>query len=158
MLCPVCERDVLADEFMLHAMYNHPQFFVVWASFSLPTLAPNFALLANTLQEEYDHDEFENMEYEELLELCNMVGYHKIGVKNVDEVAPLSDKGLLDSDWKCTICLDAADSIQDVRKITECGHCFCSQCIEKWFEENRSCPVCKKEVEVENIVDLEEVE
>lgn len=142
MHCPVCEEDIPADEFMLHAMIQHPQFFVVWATFSMPTLAPNYQLLVNTIEEDYD--EFDNMNYEELLELCNTIGYHKVGIENVDSVAPICSESDVQHDWQCPICLEYKNETPEVRKLVSCGHRFCSCCIERWFAENKCCPVCKK--------------
>lgn len=142
MQCPVCEDEIPTEEFMLHAMLQHPQFFVVWATFSMPTLAPNYQLLINTVEQEYD--EFENLGYEDLLNLCDTIGYHKVGVQNVDAIAPHVND--CESDWQCPICLETRDNVETVRKILTCGHRFCSCCIEKWFTENKLCPVCKNDV------------
>ena len=49
--------------------------------------------------------------------------------------------GLTDyiSDEICTICYSSNGDA-----ITKCGHIFHRECVEKWFEINSHCPVCRK--------------
>lgn len=156
--CPICNQSVPADEFLLHAMLEHPQFFAVWASFSMPTFAPN----ANLFTPEPDNDQIwmeeeEHLTYEALLELCEEIGYHKIGVKNIDEVAPTVDKPPSD-DWICAICLENLKEVESMRRIHVCNHVFCASCIEQWFKENKICPVCKTEVQASTSSTLDDVD
>ena len=41
----------------------------------------------------------------------------------------------------CSICLDQIDD-----KTTEltCGHVYHTKCIEKWLDENNTCPYCRE--------------
>lgn len=151
MLCPVCEQDIPTDQFMLHAMYQHPQFFVVWASFAMPTVAPHLPILFDQIDNEFDA-----LEYEELLQLCDDIGYHKVGVQNIDEVAPKCEACCVDSHWRCAICLDVKEQCSVLRRVKRCGHYFCSSCIETWLSENKSCPICKNDVEIQ--CELDEVD
>ena len=48
----------------------------------------------------------------------------------------------MEKENKCPICLD---ELVDV-KVTSCQHRFCSQCIDLWMENHRSCPCCRQEV------------
>jgi hypothetical protein len=41
----------------------------------------------------------------------------------------------------CSICLE--DNINKETKL-KCGHCYHSECIEKWFVENDTCPYCRE--------------
>ena len=43
----------------------------------------------------------------------------------------------------CSICLE---SINDTNKKTNlnCGHCYHSECIEEWLNENDTCPYCRE--------------
>lgn len=46
------------------------------------------------------------------------------------------------SDANCPICLFCESNV-----ITECGHRFCSSCIEKWCcSKISNCPVCRKNI------------
>lgn len=152
MECPVCNELVPEEQFLLHAMMQHPQFFAVWASFSLPTLTPHIDAFLNN-QDTHEHwlmeDEEEAATYEDLLQLCEQIGYHKVGVKNIDEVAPIV-KEPQPSEWVCAICLEHECSCEGyLRRLRVCEHVFCGVCIENWFKENKTCPVCKQYVEPE---------
>lgn len=42
----------------------------------------------------------------------------------------------------CTICLDHTGTNGGC-KILPCRHAFCRECIDRWWTESRSCPVCR---------------
>lgn len=42
----------------------------------------------------------------------------------------------------CTICLDHVGSNGGCKTLS-CRHAFCRGCIDRWFNESRSCPVCR---------------
>ena len=44
----------------------------------------------------------------------------------------------------CAICIDGVE-INKLMIRLECNHLYCNECISKWFENNTSCPVCRKE-------------
>ena len=44
-----------------------------------------------------------------------------------------------ESKWNCKICL--GDLKQPV--VTQCGHLFCWKCMYRWWQQEKSCPVCK---------------
>ena len=46
-------------------------------------------------------------------------------------------------DTVCTIC---QESVVNATRLSVCGHCFHSQCIEEWFTMNARCPVCRHDV------------
>ena len=44
----------------------------------------------------------------------------------------------------CSICFeDYANS--KGQRLTACGHIFCSECFEKWYEKAARCPLCNTE-------------
>ena len=47
----------------------------------------------------------------------------------------------------CAICIDGVD-INKLMTRLECSHFYCSACINKWFETNVSCPVCRREYKI----------
>lgn len=65
---------------------------------------------------------------------------HKIvrRLTDVDRVAPRTRF----SPDTCCVCLESMSN--NVRR-TSCGHEFCSRCIETWFEQSTTCPVCKQD-------------
>jgi hypothetical protein len=66
------------------------------------------------------------------------------------EVIPVHIKNLLkNTEQDCPICFTA---IKDM-KITDCGHIFCSACLDHWVEtkdynetKNDDCPTCRKKL------------
>ena len=102
----------------------------------------------------YDANTYDASTYEALLSICEEIGDHPTGVKDIDEVAPLMDKNEMVLEGTCPICLDVlADIVQErpvrqLRQIHVCKHVFCSPCLEQWFEAKRWCPLCKTEAEV----------
>ena len=46
----------------------------------------------------------------------------------------------LEEELTCTICY----CILCKAVVTTCGHAFCRECILTWFQQEKSCPVCRK--------------
>ena len=49
-----------------------------------------------------------------------------------------------DTDNKCSICMEHTKN-KLCRKL-ECSHVFHCECIDKWFSNNSSCPLCRHEI------------
>jgi len=57
------------------------------------------------------------------------------------------DVAAMSEDELCPICLGTLrEASGDVDKVGVCGHAFCAECIRKWLERGRHCPVCKREL------------
>lgn len=59
------------------------------------------------------------------------------------ETLPLLDKPPTE-DWTCSICLEGEDSTTYVE--LPCKHVFHLECVGRWFQEHRDCPVCRQMV------------
>ena len=46
---------------------------------------------------------------------------------------------------QCPCCLDEID--QDTLEVTECNHRFHQACLQRWLEENNTCPLCRHELQ-----------
>lgn len=153
LVCPVCDLHFQVNEFRNHLLYTHPEFVAIWAS---ALFGPMFhedeyldfvrGVIVDTY--EFPNVDVDNMTYEQLLELCEEIGDHKEGIADVEQVLEKMSLDDLTEETKCPICLEEFCSIEDerndvVEKIKLCGHVFCSQCIRKWFTENKRCPLCK---------------
>ena len=57
--------------------------------------------------------------------------------KTVKERANVLDPSEAEGD--CPICMD---KFNQPRKLEKCGHIFCSECIEAYFEYKPTCPTC----------------
>jgi hypothetical protein len=139
MICPVCHENINSMDFMDHTLHRHPYFFVVWASLNMPTM----------LTPSLDGDDDDDMTYEYLSNLCDMIGYHKVGVTDINQVSLVVDKNRLQEEDICPVCLDKLSCLNECRKISKCQHIFCSDCVEKWLSSNKTCPVCMQSVEEE---------
>ena len=164
LVCPVCDLHFPLVAFRNHMLHTHPEFLAIWASALFGPLFQHeeyFTFVRGMMEEdteEYTGLDVDNMSYEQLLALCEQIGDHKEGVKNVDEVLEeldiqveqLEDEKHVYS--RCPICLEefsTANEEQRIEKIKSCGHIFCSDCIRKWFLENKQCPFCKTDVGAE---------
>lgn len=55
------------------------------------------------------------------------------------------DKKLIDLNESCTICTEKYSLNEDVLLLS-CNHAYHKDCIEKWFQEQNMCPICRKKV------------
>lgn len=46
------------------------------------------------------------------------------------------------ADAVCPICHDSYTS----PIIIECGHMFCDECVQTWFKQEQTCPMCRAKV------------
>lgn len=53
-------------------------------------------------------------------------------------------------DFRCSICT-LIPNPKDVVEVTCCGHAFCFDCLKKWYHENDSCPLCKKDINLPSV-------
>lgn len=86
--------------------------------------------------------------YEINLEIQEMTGGNVlVPVKNKEEAYTIieesDDDDIRSNSSYCAICLDKPENKQFVR--TTCNHVYCKDCIDKWFEMNSKCPICKKD-------------
>lgn len=157
--CPVCNNEYELYELFTHIFLTHEEFLAVWSSLSFPSLDVdnpnslneffrNLGISNNVLNQETYIDGFDLLSYEQLNALCDEIGYHKVGVKNIDTVAPatirMKKTNVIDD--RCPICLEDMHKALYMRIIKNCGHEYCGECIEKWLQENKSCPICKLEI------------
>ncbi|KAB5548026.1 hypothetical protein DKX38_011432 [Salix brachista] len=113
----------------------------------LSPMGLNWLLIAQETWEEVDPDE---LSYEELLALGDVVGTESRGL-SPDTIASLpsinykagsSQNGSNDS---CVICrLDYEDG--ETLTLLSCKHSYHSECINNWLKINKVCPVCSTEV------------
>ena len=68
-----------------------------------------------------------------------------------------SDEYILDllfddtiKDYQCMICMSL---IKNATEIKTCGHIFCQYCIYKWYETSNTCPLCKVDIDEEDLVE-----
>jgi hypothetical protein len=135
--CPVCNSQMRLSDLMPHMMVHHPTIFMLWASYTLPYTTMNYSDDEDDI--DWTHD------YTYLSNLCDTIGYHKVGISNIDEVAPIVSENHKSLNENCPICMELLhknDDDPNVRVTISCKHGFCASCLEKWLSENKTCPVC----------------
>ncbi|KAL9858862.1 putative transcription factor C2H2 family [Arabidopsis thaliana] len=89
----------------------------------------------------------DHMTYEQLLQLCNSMGYENSSVKasNIDRcfrnTKPSEFQSLADK--ICCICQDRFQRRAGVGKLN-CGHNFHINSVKPWILTKKQCPVCQK--------------
>jgi len=67
--------------------------------------------------------------------------------KNTTVVLP--DDPACAEQLSCSICFEEyADATAELRKTNICGHVFHTQCLERWLNVNRTCPLCRQDLAV----------
>ncbi|CAA3003001.1 E3 ubiquitin-protein ligase ATL41-like [Olea europaea var. sylvestris] len=51
------------------------------------------------------------------------------------------------SSMECSVCLSLFEDGEMARTLPNCKHTFHAECIDKWFESNSTCPICRMEAE-----------
>lgn len=100
-------------------------------------------------------DQYQQENYETLLNLAEQIGEVKPKGLSRAEIDQLpSYRTTLESkksngDSRCVICLMEFEEKQLVR-VLPCTHEYHTKCIDKWLKSNRSCPICRSEVNISN--------
>ena len=92
----------------------------------------------------------DNMTYEELLALEEKMGNVKKGFSDKEKynlpVVVYSKKWFKNQD-NCIICLNDFKEKEKVMKLG-CDHIFHVDCLNDWLENNKQCPLCKKDIKI----------
>ncbi len=89
-----------------------------------------------------DHFEFDFNSDDEISKNINNDIYLS-NKSNLDNFSVLHN--LVETNQECPICLEHFEENSKVRT-TICFHTFCISCINKWFNNNNFCPICKEKI------------
>uniref|UniRef100_A0A5K1GVF3 RING-type domain-containing protein n=1 Tax=Nymphaea colorata TaxID=210225 RepID=A0A5K1GVF3_9MAGN len=53
---------------------------------------------------------------------------------------------------ECAVCLSSLRDMELLRLLPDCGHIFHRECIRKWLALHFTCPICRLEVDPEDVV------
>lgn len=84
-----------------------------------------------------------DLNYEQLVELEDVrLG---LSIKDINANSYIYAKGtkLVLNISICIICQEFFKSNSEIIREMNCGHPYHIECIDRWFEENVSCPICK---------------
>lgn len=45
----------------------------------------------------------------------------------------------------CSVCCESF-KLNEFKRILECNHIYHGKCVDEWFRNNISCPICRREV------------
>jgi hypothetical protein len=100
------------------------------------------ALTNHNTDSDDDNDQQGGFLYEFNTYIADILGNVEVGISDIDKVSQLVDRETT-SNQECHICLDP---IQTPRKLI-CNHTYCDTCITTWLTKNKTCPVCRKDLE-----------
>jgi len=144
-LCPLCQEEMELGEAGSHLVSEH-----------MDTMLVMLVMYS-------DENDFS---YETLSYLCDSIGYHKIGIEDINRVAC----SYIQTDKKeevCPICLEplgssgAGEALGNsgavepfnngaeeavIMQLKHCKHLFCRPCITLWLKEHTTCPLCKDDL------------
>lgn len=133
--------DVENDQLQVHLWQVHPIFLSIIRSLYMPPDLETFHLNVGI---DVGVDDEDNS-YESLSELCDLIGNVEVGVKDIDVVTTVL---VNENEQACPICLERVPTTSCyARRVIDCGHLFCGQCLETWLGSHKTCPVCKLELD-----------
>ena len=142
--CHLCNEVTDEEIYIEHLRRYHPKtLFVLYAV----NLTPQQMEYINDVPFYMDHEFTEEDEYESLLQLCNDLGDHKIGIEDINAITQIVDRENIGVEDTCPICLERFIEIEnDIYLLKACNHLYCEECITTWCEENKICPICKTDL------------
>jgi hypothetical protein len=137
--CPLCGQLCLLNDYLDHLTTNHLDTMLTLFSFQLGQL--NAQDYLNYLHQQID-SYIDTMEYEDMLELCDAIGYHTVGISDIHTIAskidPIEDT--------CPICLESYTE-KEIYQTHKCKHIFCKECLSTWINKHKTCPMCQQELQ-----------
>ena len=130
-----------------------------YASEPIPSLAPASASASATnlgparLESTLTNSIFDTALVRALLNL-NSYDLESVIVRptqqQIDRATTLRAAVVADESESCSVCQECYTEGQALRVIHHCHHQFHKDCVDRWFERNVRCPVCRHDVRVPN--------
>jgi hypothetical protein len=95
------------------------------------------------LNTEMDMDITSEIIYNSLINEMNIPVNNQVTLTDLNKKSTVSLIKKENEKDKCAICCENYKENKITRKL-DCTHTFHMQCIDKWFENNNSCPLCRK--------------
>eukprot|EP00347_Sterkiella_histriomuscorum_P019388 403341818 len=98
--------------------------------------------------EESKQDNPDNMTYEQMLELGERIGKVSKGLtqQQISKIPWKFWRASLTKKTDCSICFEEFADNQKFKVLPDCLHEYHHDCINKWLNEEKRCPVCNKDV------------
>jgi len=94
--------------------------------------------------DEYEIDQIFGID--QPIEMINSIDEHKMPSKILCSSDTDFIKTICGFDNGCQICIEEFKDNDTLRRIPECSHAFHVGCIDSWFRNKNSCPVCRASV------------
>ncbi|EAR90316.4 zinc finger, C3HC4 type (RING finger) protein (macronuclear) [Tetrahymena thermophila SB210] len=95
----------------------------------------------------------ENMSYEQLLELENQMGKVHTGFTRQQiealNIIEFDGSKMQNVDKSCSICQNDYEDKDKLRLLNPCLHLMHQQCVDQWLLQNKKCPICQTEVQID---------
>lgn len=128
------DGESLSKAALLSSLVNG-KVFMEWVS---PAVLKAYQWQVSTLETAY-------REVSDVYDVTGVKGLSEDMIQKLPECALHSEELIqLDNEIGCSICLEKFEEGDSARKLPSCGHCFHSECVDKWLTRNGSCPVCRE--------------
>ncbi|KAH7387658.1 hypothetical protein KP509_16G035000 [Ceratopteris richardii] len=57
---------------------------------------------------------------------------------------------------ECAVCLSRFEVSDTLRLLPKCKHAFHCECVDTWLSNHSTCPLCRKKVEAEDVLEMED--
>ena len=103
------------------------------------------------LEEEFDEIDPDDLSYEELIALGEIIGVEKRGLSHNEISSCLIPCKFQSGESKtgidqCVICQVEYEEEEGVVALPNCEHPYHSECISKWLQIKKICPICSIEI------------
>ncbi|XVF36953.1 hypothetical protein REPUB_Repub19eG0103100 [Reevesia pubescens] len=103
------------------------------------------------MEDEEDEIDLDDLSYEELIALGEIIGVEKRGLSQNEISSCLIPCKFQSVDCKtaidrCVICQVEYEEEEDLVALPNCEHPYHSDCISKWLKIKRICPICNTEM------------
>ena len=74
----------------------------------------------------------------------NNEGVKLLDLLNNTDVILFKDNDTENPDTQCSICQTRYEENTIIRKINNCNHYYCINCLDRWLTTNNKCPQCRQ--------------
>jgi hypothetical protein len=168
--CPLCNESIHIMNIPIHISEAHPITYQFWLYTMMPSAYTQFIQQNNEDENQDENNESndtmmdyfsqlirsidtdtDSMSYDQLVTLCDSIGYHHVGYTNIEKEAlcePCSHD-VLENFPMCAICLTEFSEMDipsqtSITRLKKCQHVFCEACIYQWLDTHKKCPVCNQ--------------
>ena len=89
----------------------------------------------------------EDMSFEQLMELQDVqIGADEATIAGTTQTMQFDGTQEGEETPTCTVCMSEFEPGEELRRLP-CGHQYHTACVDQWLKINKSCPMCKKQID-----------